>query len=272
MAEELRRQDLEPKETAPPTDAAPPAEAAPKPEEPDPETVKRVLKAALGVEDIEQVKRRLAEADLYEEALLQAPPPARRPAATPPARPEAEDDEEELARLARLDPWAALKRWEKRRLTDMAKMAALAEQRAAKRAEMLLAAREAAARLQAEWPEAYDPSHELYRTAAAVYHREMTPQERALPHSFYVATERAAARLGLPPRSRRTTHATATRATEARAQSVSGRAARPPEKEAAEEELTPEERRRIEIMGITPEVYRKAKAARKAGRNVRVED
>lgn len=262
----------EPKPQPPPEAvAAPTSTAAPTEPRPDEDAVRRVLKEALGTDDLASVRRRLAEADVFEEALravtAQAEAPPTAPAA-PPATPR--DDEEELARLARLDPWQALKRVTERQRLEMARMAALAEQRGAWRAKAELTTREFAARLQQEWPEAYDPSHELYRMAAVIYHREMTPAERALPHGFYVAAERAAARLGLPPRSRRATEPS--RTTEARAQNVSGRGSRPTPSEEVGSELTAEEKRRLEIMGVSPEVYRKAKAARKAGRNLYVQE
>lgn len=254
-------------------------------EEVSDEVGRRWLKAKFGQDDPEAFRTRLAEADEARESIpqyqravgdlvrklteIQEAPPPRDPnrRATP------EEDEAELERVARLDPWKAIKQMQKQGRMEMARMAALAEERGARRAKDEMEGRDYASRLMSEWPEAYDDKHELYQTAGRIFQGEMSDAERKTPQGFFAAAERAAARLGIPPKSRRNRPAEPTRDTTAlSSQNVSRRGTKPDKVEGDTTELTPKEKSRLKAMGIDEKVYRTARAARKAGQNVVVED
>ena len=259
----------------------------PKEEEISDEVVRRVLKAKFGSDDPESFTSRLREADEMKEILpkyqkavtdlvgrlseMTSTPP--RPSVPPKVAPDMDDEDEKFAELARIDPAKAIKLAVQKERVNMARMAALAEERGAARAQATSTQDKNVAYLQAEWPEAFDEKHELFHAAAGIFRNEMTEEQRKAPDGFLSASERAAARIGLAPRSKRV--APVKKESKPRedleSQNV-GRGSPRPKDEAETAELSPSERHRLSIMGIDEKVYRQARAARKAGKNLRVEE
>lgn len=256
----------------------------PKEEEIPDEVVRKVLKSRFGEDDPEAFKTKLREADEVRGALpgyqrLLESMTAQLDAATKTkpepkraVREDEEEDEETLRQQARLDPYAVIKKMQVKMRKEAATMAAMAEQRGANRARGETLTDRYATQLKAEWPEAFDNKHELAQTAGYIFHEEMSEYERKQPHGFYAAAERAAARLGLPPKSRRKAEVKETRDTrDFSAQNVGGGSKRvKDEPEVAP--LSAKEKTRLVRMGIDEKTYRAAKKARAEGKNIRVED
>lgn len=262
-----------------------PGEPAPEPkdEEIPEEVVRKVLKAKFGEDDPEAFRTKIREAEeirgaipTYQrllDGLTAEIEEARRPRQPEPKVPVADDDEETLAQQARLNPYAVIKKLMEKQRKESAAMAAMAEERGFKRAQGATLADKYGERLRAEWPEAYDDKHELSQTAARIFHQEMSDFERRQPHGFYAAAERAAARLGLAPKSRRKAEAKETRDTrEFSGQNVGGGPKRVKDDGGDEPELTAKEKQRLIRMGIDEKTYRIAKKARAEKKDVRVED
>lgn len=263
-------------------------DTVPDPDEVSDDMVRKVLKAKFGSDDPEAFSARLREADemkeilpKYQEAVTslvgrlkqqnEAPP---RPEPRPGTVMSPEEEDARLSDMARSDPYKAIQYALKKERVNMARMAALAEERGAYRAKADTLLERNGARLQAEWPEAFDQQHELYHVAASIFHNEMSEEQRRSPDGFLAASERAAARIGLPPKSKRAgskpdVNIRNTRDIEA--QSV-GKGSVKPKENGDDVDLTPADKRRASMMGLDEGLYKKAIAARKAGKNFRVED
>jgi hypothetical protein len=250
--------------------------------------VRRVLKAKFGSDDPEAFTARLREADEMREvlpryadavttltgrlkALEEKPAPRSEPrnvVMTP------EEEDERLAEIARTDPYKAIQIAIKKERVNMARMAALAEERGANRAKADTMNERNQTRLAAEWPEAFDEKHELFHTASAIYWNEMSEEQRKSPDGLLSASERAAARIGLPPKSKRKGPAPVVNERNVRdieAQSLGNRSNKPTEDQ-DDVELTAADKHRAAVMELDPKVYKQAIAARKAGKNLRYED
>ena len=258
------------------------------PEEISDEMVRKVLKAKFGSDDPDSFTARLREADemkellpRYQEAVTSLAGQLKRQE-TPLTRTEPlrgtvlseQEEDDRMSEIARTDPYRAIQMAVKKERVNMARMAALAEERGANRARADTLHERNANRLAAEWPEAFDEKHELYHTASAIYHNEMTEDQRKAPDGFLSASERAAARIGLPPKSKRVgprAEVNPRNVRDIEAQNV-GKGSVKPKDEEGEVELTPADKRRASVMGLDEKIYKQAIAARKAGKNFRVED
>lgn len=128
------------------------------------------------------------------------------PKATP-AVPADEIDEEELRKLARLDPFDATKRYTEYREAKLRKEFDERTRQTMQFADGRVRAEQAREQhnqwVVSEWPEARDQSSELYKTGQMIFQQEMSDLDKRRPDAFRISIERAAARQGIPPASRR---------------------------------------------------------------------
>lgn len=184
-----------------------------------------------------------------------------------------EDNEERLRTIAKLDPYEGMKRvlaerdrhWEER-LERVRQEGAQVAQGATLQREVLRQSRD---QVQEMWPEAFDQNSTLHKMGKQIYQNEMSPQEKADPRSFLIATERAAGRLGLAPKGKRRV----SNRSDVSAQSVSrGAGSKTEEEEATEKQLTPRQKHIIENIGVDEKTYREAAKIRRAQKRQKDED
>jgi hypothetical protein len=196
-----------------------------------------------------------------QEALAAAMAP---PQAAPPVGPSPEDEEERLRTIMKLDPYEGTKRILAKRDEQWAGHLEQVQQAAAQQGERSTVYHQTLRRskeiVDQNWPEANDPNSELFKMGYRIFHQEMAQSEQQDPRAFLIATERAAGRLGMPPKSRR---GSSSRRESIAAQSVSRGRTRPPD-ESDEEPLTAAQQRVVEKMGVSEKVYREALKNRKA--------
>lgn len=188
-----------------------------------------------------------------------------RPTAAPTIQ--APPDDDQLRERARLDPYSATVELINR---NNARMATLLQQRDRAMQETIrmnearrARANRAAASVRARWPEAFDEKTQLSQYARQIFQQEMSVQERQSPVSPFVAMERAAARMGIPPRGNPARKTAA--APDTRAQNVP-RAAKP--RAVDEPQPTPLMSKMSSKMGIDPKLMAKVKDAKKTGKAV----
>lgn len=184
------------------------------------------------------------------------------PTAAPPAPP----DDDQLRERARLDPYAATVELINR---NNARMATLLQQRDRAMQETIrmneerrARANRAAASVRSRWPEAFDEKTQLSQYARQIFQQEMSVQERQSPVSPFVAMERAAARMGIPPKG---TPARKAATPDTRAQNIP-RATKP--RAVDEPQPTPLMSKMSSKMGIDPKLMAKVKDAKKTGKAV----
>jgi hypothetical protein len=121
-----------------------------------------------------------------------------------------------------------------------------------------------------EFPEAYDARTNLHKAGYQVYHS--MPELQMRGDGFRIATEIAAAREGILPKSKRRTEPTVSRS-DVQAQSIERGTKRPPKDGDGKEDatLTPREKAMAARGGVDEATFKKAKAARAAGKNIRVD-
>jgi hypothetical protein len=259
------------------TPATPPT--PPPPAEPDETTLRRYVKEKYGIEDEPEAYKGKAarwqqletEFPKYQQAVGVAKTVIeayQRAGQTKPTG-QADDDEAALRELARIDPYEAYRRLEAKRTAVAAderrQLIEEASQQGYARYRNDQEHERASSALREAWPEAYDTSSELHKVGMQIYHREMTDWERALPNAHYTATERAAGRLGLAPKARRSN---VDKTIEVESQNVGRGARRPVADEGDEVKLTQRERDMAEAGGVDPKIFAKTLAAKRAGRNI----
>jgi hypothetical protein len=228
----------------------------------DPDTYKsRRAQWAKAEEEIPQYQATLTQLVNYykqQEELRQAMAP---PAA--PAQPGL--DEERLRTIAKLDPYEGMKRVlalkdqeYDQKLQQVQHASVQQGERAAMYHQTLRRSKEI---VDQHWPEANDQNSELFKMGYRIFHQEMSQAEQQDPRSFLIATERAAGRLGVPPKSRR---GSSTRRESLAAQSVSRGGGKAPETTDEERPLTSAERNVMSKMEVSEKVYREAIKNRKA--------
>lgn len=184
----------------------------------------------------------------------------------PPVRQVDEDAEEQKLRtIAKLDPYEGTKRmlqkWEQtldKKLEGLREESRTVAQGATIQRETMRRSRDI---VEQNWPEAFDEKSELFKMGSRIYNQEMSDWEKRDPRSFLIATERAAGRLGIPPKSRR---GSSTRRSEVAAQNVSRQAAPRPDDDENDAPLTPRQKKIIEGLGVDEKTYRLAQKNRKA--------
>ena len=110
------------------------------------------------------------------------------------------------------------------------------------------------------WPEAFDQKSELFRMGHQIYNQEMSQNEQRDPRAFLIATERAAGRIGLPPKGKR---GSTTRRAEVSAQNVSRQGSGRPSDDEHSTPLTARQKQIIEGLGVDEKTYRAARRNRK---------
>src|SRR3990172_7819056 len=182
---------------------------------PDPDAERRQwIREQYGIEDPpDTYKARRAKWEEAEKALPQYDQALRevltyaaklQPSTTPPP---VVDEDAQFDEIARVDPGKAFRMARAKDREEFARLLLAEREQTARAVHGTLSQRQAetdyGARLRSDWPEAYDTTSELHKLGQQIYRQEMTDTERAFPHGFYAAAERAAGRLGLPPMSRR---------------------------------------------------------------------
>ncbi len=258
-----------------------PIAPAPVAAEPDEATLRKYVREKWGIEDDpDTYKGKAAKWREYEEKIPQYEQalgvasqiirtyqgqPAPQAGAPPQATP---DEEAQLRELARIDPWAYDQRVQGKRRQEIV---GEAEQRAYARLQYDRISEQAGQALATHWPEAYDTTSDLHKLGRQIYYQEMSDLERAHPHGFYVATERAAGRLGLAPKGRRSP--VVDKADEVGSQNVERRGSRAPASEPDDlPRLTAREQEMVERTNVDPKVFARMKKARMEKKNVRVDE
>lgn len=195
-------------------------------------------------------------------------------AAKAPVRPSADtDSEEELRNISKLDPLEGTKRYFAKKEKEFDAKIEAAKEEGRNVAQRTTLERETMRRskeiVEQNWPEAFDEKSELFKMGHRIYNQEMSESEKRDPRSFLIATERAAGRIGLAPKGRRSG---ANRRADAAAQSVSRSAARPPSEDDNEAPLTARQKKIIEGLGVDEKTYRAARKNRKEQGNKKQDD
>lgn len=193
----------------------------------------------------------------------------------PPVKDEPEVDFNQLREFAKYDPLGAMAKW------DEIKSRKATKERETQHAQLMEAvrrevgagdiARTAAEQLRAQWPEAYDKDHELHKMGREIYWRELSPAERQSPNSFLRAAEVAAARLGLPPKSKRVAPKEVDVDAEVDAQDVSSNSKKPRKDPEDNIKVSEREKKMLSVMGLDEKTFKKVRAANKAGRDLKGE-
>lgn len=183
-------------------------------------------------------------------------------------------EEEELVRLASVNPVAGIKKVRELERTareqDAIKLLYATDQLIAHRMNSRQGTQTSAASLREDWPEAYDKNSELHQLGKYIYQNEMSNSERQSSTGFLAATERAAGRLGIPPRSKRPATTVARDMESIEHQDVRGSKSTRAAKEDDSVALTSREKKMIVNMGLDEKKFKLAKSARAEKRNIRV--
>ena len=172
----------------------------------------------------------------------------------------ADDDEEKLRTISKLDPYEGSKRmlskFEERLDAKLQQL----NQNAVQQSEQAITRREGLRRaydvVKQQWPEAFDTNTDLHKLGKQIYQAEMSQSEQQHPQAFLIATERAAGRLGVAPKGKRSTNSS-TRRDQASAQSVTRDKVRGDSDE-EDQPLTARQKQVAEGMGVDPKVYKQA--------------
>jgi len=174
-----------------------------------------------------------------------------------------QDDEEEIRRLSRVDPYEGAKRVAARMERSIEERMQQYSQASVQQAEASVYRREGLKRaydiVKQQWPEAFETESELHKMGKQVFQQEMSPVEQAHPQAFLIATERAAGRLGLAPKMRRSS---ASRRSDVSAQSVSRSGSKGPS-DNDDTPLTPRQRQVAAGIGVDEKAYKQALKIRK---------
>jgi hypothetical protein len=191
--------------------------------------------------------------------------------AVPVATPEAE--EAELRQLALRDPYEASKRLLDRFQTNLDARLAEYTTQTKQMSEAAIARREGLQRAKElvtqNWPEAFDEKSDLHKMGKQIFQREMSQMEQAHPMAFLIATERAAGRMGLPPKPRR---GNSTRRADVSAQGVSRDRVRPDANTDDDKPLSARQKQVASGLGVDEKVYKEAMKNRKAQAKKQDED
>jgi hypothetical protein len=249
-------------ETVPQGTPPAPATPAPAPEIPE-ERLRALVKERWGIDDEpesykskrQQEREALDTIPRYQAALTEL---ARRAQAAQPKEPEPKElDEATLRDQARLDPWVAIQYVRQRdqqayqsEIQDLKRQVYGREFRDLEKAGF--------GQIEKNWPEAYDKTSELHKEGQRILLQEMSEQERLHPHAALIATERAAGRLGIPPKSRRTSETRSVQDEVAGQRTGSGRSPRvadePPK-------LNDRQKKIAKAFGLKEKAYGAARAA-----------
>ena len=244
--------------------------------------VRERYKADFGVEDAEEIKRWRAEADegrQYKQAfaelqrraqIMQQGP--RGPQPQPGQRPQG-PDLNRLREYGRIDPVGAYLELERYKDSHYNQRMAALEQRtvgALEAREYQAAEVDAERYVRNEFPEAYDRRTALHQEGLAVY--QSMPELQRRGDGFRIATEIAAARKGLLPKSMRRSEPTVER-DDVAAQTIERGTKRPPKDGEGKEDvkLNDREKKWVDQGLVDAKTLKAAKAARAAGKSVRVE-
>ena len=182
------------------------------------------------------------------------------------------DEEEQIRNLSKLDPYEGAKRFFAKKEKEFDAKIQQAREEGVNVAQRTTLERETLRRsrdiVEANWPEAFDPKSELFKMGHRIFNQEMSDDEKRDPRSFLIATERAAGRVGLAPKGRRSG---VNRRADASAQSVSRGATKPPSEDEAEAPLTARQRKIIEGLNVDEKTYRAARKNRQAQKK-KIED
>jgi hypothetical protein len=254
--------------------AAPAAEPAPDVIE---AKVKERLKTDFGVDDAEEIKRWRAEADegrqykgAFEELQRRLAPQQQRPQPQYQPPRQGPPNIAQLREYARIDPLGAYLEIEKyKEAHNSQRMQALEQKTFGALAQREYATQEERAEtyVRAEYPEAYDQRTALHREGKAVY--QSMPELQRRGDGFQIATEIAAGRLGLAPKSRRPAPPDKD---DMAAQTLERGTKKPPRGDAKDDGVTlnAREKKMLASGGIDEKTFKAAKAARKAGKDIRV--
>lgn len=183
-------------------------------------------------------------------------------------------EEEDLVRLASVNPVAGIKKVRELERTareqDAIKLLYATDQLIAHRMNSRQSSQSSATSLREDWPEAYDKTSELHQLGKYIYQNEMSDSERQSSTGFLAATERAAGRLGIPPKSKRPATSVARDTESIEHQDVRGSKSTRAAKEDDSVSLTSREKKMIVNMGLDEKKFKLAKSARAEKRNIRV--
>ena len=237
------------------------------------------LKQELGLDDAPAIKERLSQHEQYAKVIPQYEAVTRalllerqsRDTLKPAIQP-TDDEDAKLEELGRINPVAATRKLLERERARQATEIEQERQRTHQVVTAITSGRQAEADagtyLQAQYPEVYQAGSELHTEGQRVY--QSRPYFQQSPDGFREATEIAAARLGILPKSKRSAPATRDVQDEVSAQNVGRPSRRAESSDDEPAKLTARERQMAENMDVDPKVVAQAKAARLKGRNVRV--
>lgn len=178
-----------------------------------------------------------------------------------------EFDEEKIRNLSKLDPYEGTKRTLARFEKQVEEKLNTIATQSVQQAEALQTRREGLKRahdiVKENWPEAFDTQTELHKMGRQVFQNEMSPMEQNHPLAFLIATERAAGRLGVAPKARRSSNASNRR--DVSAQSVSRSGTRQTSNE-DDKPLSGRQKQVIAGLGVDEKTYKEALKIRKSQR------
>lgn len=184
-------------------------------------------------------------------------------------------DPSQLRELWRIDPYEGWTRAHNELMgqfqTLLARHAQGVDRLTQERANQQQAAASWNAKLGEEYPEAWEPGHDLHKLGRRIF-EGWSPQRQAEPDAAYVAASMAAAQLGLAPKARRRAPQEPVE-DEVAAQNAERGSRRPsPTRDPNDPpKLTDEERRMAKAANIDPKVMAQMKQARAGKKNVRSE-
>jgi hypothetical protein len=184
-------------------------------------------------------------------------------------------DEEQLRQAAKLDPLTVMKGllYQQHQMYEEQRKKDRTEVLRAMQAQQAISERvaRAADRIEQDYPEAYDINTKHGRESAKIYHMEMDEYEKKHPAAFATAIERAAARLGVSPRTSQRKSPPRSQTADVSGQQV-GRANVKRPGPTDEVKLTETDQKLIREMGLDAKKFKIAKQARAQKKNVRVHD
>jgi len=172
-----------------------------------------------------------------------------------------EDDEERLRTIAKLDPYEGAKRYFAKKEQELEAKFKEVSTQASQQSQAAVLHREGLRRahdiVREQWPEAFDTNTDLHKMGKQIFQNEMSQSEQQHPMAFLIATERAAGRVGMAPKNRRSTSARR----DVAAQSVSRDRVKAPDLD-DETPLNSRQKEVIEKMGVDEKTYREARKNR----------
>lgn len=187
--------------------------------------------------------------------------------AAKPVKTDSSDDseEEKLRTIAKLDPYEGVKRFFAKKEKEFDEKIQRTREESHQVAEGATLRRETMRRsrdiVEANWPEAFDQKSELFQVGSRIFNQEMSEEEKRDPRAFLIATERAAGRVGLPPKSKRKT--SSVKRADVAAQGVSRQGSSSSADDEHEAPLTARQKKIIDGLGVDEKTYRLARKNRK---------